>query len=139
MDIFVVKIIDNYENLFYFFVAPISNNIFWIVYLCLFNNHSYNHIIHFLIDYIQPSIMIIQILLTILYGLVVLNSNNEITKGELLPWKKLIVFILGFVVFTSFAVINQGVNIIIAWFYTLKKSHAHSESALKIVFDSKKL
>jgi len=133
----IIQIINNYDNLFYCFVAPISNNIFWILYLCFFNNHPYNNMIDFLLNYIQPSCFILQILLATLCGFVVSNANDEATKGELYSWKKHIIFILGSAVSCYFLLIYQGINIFIAWIYTLRCFNTHSESAPKYISKSK--
>ncbi|CAF2135366.1 unnamed protein product [Rotaria magnacalcarata] len=48
-----VQIINNYENLFFYFLTLLFNSIFWIFHLYLFNHHSYNCIIDYLLTYIQ--------------------------------------------------------------------------------------
>lgn len=133
----IVQIFVNYENLFYFFIVPISNNIFWILYLYSFKNYFDNNIIHILLNYIQPWFMFMQIFLGILYNFINLNSNDEVTKGELYSWGKNIIFTLGLVVFCFFAVIYQGINVIVAWIYTLRSFHKHSESTTKMTSNSK--
>ncbi|CAF1430478.1 unnamed protein product [Rotaria sordida] len=132
-----VQIVNNYENLFYFCVAPTFNSIFWIVYLCLFNNYSYNNLVYYLLNYIQPYFIIIQIFLFILLTLFILNTNDENTKGELYHWKKHFLFILGLIIVPFFGFIYYSINLVFAWIQTLKSSCSHSDSALKMITNIK--
>ncbi|CAF2971719.1 unnamed protein product [Rotaria sp. Silwood2] len=132
-----MQIINNYENLFYFFVAPIFNNIFWILYLCLFNNYYNNNLIYYLLNYIQPYFIIIHMFLTYLCTLLILNANDEDTKGELYRGKKYCLFILGVFVIPFFSFIYQCINLVIAWIQTLKSSYSHADSAFKITPNTK--
>lgn len=120
------EILNNYENLFYFFLVPLSNNFFWIFYLCFFNNHPYDIYIHVLLNYVQPIFIIVHFILGFSYGFMILNSN-----GESYPIKKNIRFLLGLMPFPIFAVFFQGLNVTVAWIHTLKTSVTHSESTKK--------
>jgi hypothetical protein len=51
--------------------------------------------------------------------------------------KKYIIFIFEFVLFCFLTVICRGIDVTIAWIDTLRSSHSHSESAPKIVSNSK--
>jgi hypothetical protein len=133
----IKEIVNNYENLFYFFVVLISNNVFWIFYLYSFNNGPYKYLTDFLLFYIQPSFLIMLIPLTILHSLLILDMNDEETRGEFYSWQKYILFILGFVLCSFPVVFTQGINVTIAWIYTLKSEHSHSESAVKTVINIK--
>ena len=127
------EIVNNYENLFYFFVVPLSNNLFWIIYLCRFHHQPYDHLTDFLLNYLQPWSIFAQVISAILYLFVILNSNGVFAKGRFYSWKKSIFFILGFIPIYLVSAIYQGMNVIIAWIYTLRSSNTHTDSALKTI------
>lgn len=129
----IKQILNNYENLFYYFLAPISNNMFWIFYLCIFNNDTYEEFINYLLIYFQPCCILIQTLLIILHAWLIFNVNDENTKGEPYRWKKHCLFVLGLIFFPFFAIMFQGVNLFFAWVGTLKRSSSHPVSTVKIV------
>jgi hypothetical protein len=133
----IKEIVNNYENLFYFFVAPISNNLFWMFYLNIFNYQPYNDLTYFLLDYIQPSFIIIQIPLAILQFIIILNMNDVTKQSEFYSGKEYIILILGSILCPFLILIYQAINMTIAWIHTLKSYHSHSESAVKMVVNSK--
>ncbi|CAF1523322.1 unnamed protein product [Didymodactylos carnosus] len=133
----ILQIINNYENLFFLFISPISNNLFWIFYLYMFNSYADNDIVYYLLNYIQSCFLIIQILLGIFFSLFCFNTNDENTKGEQYHGKISSVFLLGLIIMPFFATIYQGMNVIVAWIQTLKDINTHSESASKTVSNSK--
>jgi hypothetical protein len=133
----IKQIVNNYENLFYYFLAPVSNNFFWMFYLNIFNHQSYNHLTFFLLDYIQPIFILLQIPLAALEILIILNTNDVTTQNDFYSTKKYILLILGFVPFPFLMLIFQGMNLTIAWIHTLKSSHSHSESAVKMIANIK--
>ena len=131
------ELVNSYENFFYFYIAPVFNQIFWIYYFCVYDHQSYNYLTSFLMNHVEPWFMVLQVVSDIFYVLVVLYSSDKATKGKCYSWGKLILFVLGVVPFYFFAVVYQTVNLTIAWMHTLRSSNTHAESTVKTISKSK--
>ena len=133
----IKELVNNYENFFYFYIAPVSNQIFWIYYFCVFDHQSFSYLTNFLVNYIQPWFFFIQVLLVISYTFLIFYSACETTKLKLYSWKKSILFATAIVPFYFFTVVYQTLNVTIAWIHTLRSWNTHAESARKIVSNCK--
>ncbi|UJR12092.1 hypothetical protein I4U23_016270 [Adineta vaga] len=129
-----VQIINNYENLFFFGMCPISNNIFWFFYLHIWNEHYLNSIVYHLLNNIQPWFIIIHLFLGILYAAFIWYASFEHIKDRPYNWIKFTIFLLGFIPLPSLFFICQAINLTNAWIQTLKSNQTHSESAPKVLF-----
>ena len=133
----IKELVNNYENFFYFFLAPIFNQIFWIYYFCVYDHQSYSYLTDFLMNSIQPWFFFVQIVFSIVYIFVVFYSSAEATRGKFYSGSKCLIFVMAFIPFYFLAVIYQTLNLAIAWVYTLRNCNTHAESAIKIIPDSK--
>ena len=131
------EIANNYENFFYFFIAPVFNQIFWIYYFCRFDHEPYDYLTDFLVNNVQSWFIIVQIILSIVYILAMFYSSAQTTKGKSYSGKKVILFIAGFLPFYFVVIIYQTLNLTVAWIYTLRSSNTHAESATKIIDNAK--
>ena len=114
-------------------MAFISNSIFWIVYVCLFENRYYYKIVYHLLYNIQPYFAIVSIALSCLYASLMFQVNDENTRGKPCSWRKYVYFLVGFIPIPFFFFLLQGLSVIIAWMRSLKNNSQHSKSAPKIV------
>ena len=126
----LVQLLNNYENLFFFFFCPVSNGLFWLLYLTLFNPTD---LVLYLLHTIQPGFLFIQTLLIVVMAQYIFNASDEKTTGAPYHRAKHVLYLLGFLIFPYFALFYQAMNVAIAWSDTLRRTHTHSESALKSI------
>lgn len=132
-----IQIINNYENLFFHYWAPIFNGIFWILYVNLFNDHSDNDIIDFFLIYIQPCFIVIQTLILIPCILTAVNANDPTTKAQLYHGSKYFLLVTMVAFLPVLALSYQCINLTFAWIQTLKPTFHHSDATSKIILKSK--
>ena len=126
-----------YEYLFLFFVSPLPNQVFWLVYSHLFDHQPYDYLVFPWLDYIQTTFLLSQTLLTIVFAVLIFDMHDERTNGQAYRWPKQILFVLGFTIFPYLCIVFQTCNMVVAWISTLTESQAHTESAPKLHGDSK--
>ena len=128
----VLQIMDNYENFFFYDMCFISNIIFWLVYFYHFHQYHQYYIVSYFFTYILPMSMIIQAILTIVFGLGMFTVLDDHTKGIPYYQTKQFIFLTGAIVFPYFVMWYQGINVFIAWLKTFRMLNSHAESAPKL-------
>lgn len=128
----LIQILNNYENLFFFGMCPIANNIFWLCYSYLSNEHGLDTIVDYLLHTIQPRFIFIQIILGLLYASFSLNIISKNTNHIPYHGIKYVLFLFGFIFLPFLFFLFQAINLTCGWIRTLKNTQTHSESTPKI-------
>lgn len=126
------KLVDNYESMFFYPLCFLTNGMFWLIYSYFFNQSHQPVVVYHLLNHILPMVMIIQAILTIVFGLYMFTFNDVNTRGHPYSLRKQSFFLLGAAVFPYLIMWFIGITLILAWLKTLRALSSHGDSAAKI-------